>query len=213
MATTTTLADLDELILLCRDDKARLYIVEAVACYRAGAYRSAIVATWIAVCYDVIDKLRELALSGDSAAQQNVDKLEQARASGDIEQSLRFERGILNLAQDQFALITPLEFMDLSRLQEDRNRCAHPSLITLDQGFDPSAELARLHIRSAVLHLLQHQPVQGKSALERLINEVNSEYFPRVPAKAAQALSSGPLKRPRDSLEPSAFGFTRILHS
>jgi hypothetical protein len=114
MATGTALADLDELVLLCRDDKARLYIVEAVACYRSAAYRSAIVATWIAVCYDIIDKLRELALSGDSAAQQHIDKLEQARASSDIEQSLRFERDILNLAQDQFALITPLEYMDLA---------------------------------------------------------------------------------------------------
>ncbi len=175
-------------------------MVEAVACYRSGAYRSTIVATWIAVCYDVIDKLRELALSGDAAAQQHIDKLEQARASGDIEQSLRFERGILTLAQDQFAFITPLEFMDLWRLQEDRNRCAHPSLITLEQGFSPSAELARMHIRSAVMHLLQHQPVQGKAALERLINEVNSEYFPKTAPKAAKALTSGPLKRPRESL-------------
>jgi hypothetical protein len=200
MAATTNLSDLDELVLLCRDEKARLYIAEAVACYRSGAYRSAIVATWIAVCYDIIDKLRELTLSGDANAQQHIEKLEQARASNDIEQSLRFERGILNLAQDQFDLITPLECMDLTRLQDDRNRCAHPSLVTLEQGFNPSAELARLHIRSAVLHLLQHQPVQGKSALERLVGEVNSEYFPRTVERAVQALSSGPLKRPRDSL-------------
>jgi hypothetical protein len=51
-----------------------------------------------------------------------------------------------------------------------------------------------------VLHLLQHQPVQGKYALERLLLEVDSEYFPDAPTKAAQALASGPLKRPRDSL-------------
>src|ERR1700749_825075 len=100
MAATTNLSDLDELVLLCRDEKARLHIVEAVTCYRSGAYRSAIVATWIAVCYDIIDKLRELTLSGDANAQQHIERLEQARASNDIEQSLRFERGILNLAQE-----------------------------------------------------------------------------------------------------------------
>jgi hypothetical protein len=200
MNTTTALADLDELVLLCRDDKARLYIVEAVACYRSGAYRSAIVATWIAVCYDIIDKLRELALSGDKAAEQHISNIERARASNDLAQSLKFERDILVLARDQFELISHLEHIDLSRLQEDRNRCAHPSLISQDQGFNPSGELARLHIRSAVLHLLQHQPVQGKYALERLLLEVDSEYFPDAPTKAAQALASGPLKRPRDSL-------------
>ena len=170
------------------------------ACYRSGAYRSAIVATWIAVCYDVIDKLRELALSGDIVAEQRVGRIERARVSHDLAQSLRFEHDILNLARDQFALISPLEYIDLSRLQEDRNRCAHPSLISQDQGFNPPGELARLHIRSAVLHLLQHQPVQGKYALERLLREVHSEYFPDTASRAVQALSSGPLKRPRDSL-------------
>jgi hypothetical protein len=159
-----------------------------VACYRSGAYRSAIVATWIAVCYDIIDKLRELALSGDSAAEQHLEILERARASHDVQRSLKFEHDILVLARDQFELISPLEYEDLSRLQEDRNRCAHPSLISRDQGFNPSGELARLHIRSAVLHLLQHQPVQGKSALDRLLSEVSSQYFPVETAKAVQAI-------------------------
>jgi hypothetical protein len=43
------LADLDELILRCRSKQARQYIAEAVACYRAGAFRSCIVATWVVV--------------------------------------------------------------------------------------------------------------------------------------------------------------------
>ena len=64
------LADLDELILRCRDERARSYIAEAVGCYRATAYRSAIVATWAAVCYDILDKLRELALAGDKGAEE-----------------------------------------------------------------------------------------------------------------------------------------------
>jgi hypothetical protein len=66
------------------------------------------------------------------------------------------ERDILKLAKDQFELIFHLEYIDLLRLQEDRNRCANPSLVSQDQGFNPSGELARLHIRSAVLRLLQH---------------------------------------------------------
>jgi hypothetical protein len=200
MNAATALVDLDELVLLCRDDKARLYLVEAVACYRSGAYRSAIVATWIAVCYDIIDKLRELALSGDRNAEQYIAKIERARAANDFAQALILERDLLKIARDEFELISHLEHIDLSRLQEDRNRCAHPSLVSQDQAFAPSGELARLHVRSAVLHLLQHQPVQGKYALERLINEVHSEYFPDTVPKAVQALSSGPLKRPRDSL-------------
>jgi hypothetical protein len=58
------LADLDELVLKCRDERAKSYIAEAVACYKVGAFRSSIVACWIAICFDVIDKLRELASPG-----------------------------------------------------------------------------------------------------------------------------------------------------
>ncbi|WP_297576918.1 hypothetical protein [uncultured Deefgea sp.] len=57
-----------------------------------------------------------------------------------------------------------------------------------------------MHIHSAVTHLLQHPPAQGKYALERLLQEINSEYFPSVVENAKITFSSGPLRRPRDSL-------------
>ncbi|MEW6764532.1 MAG: hypothetical protein AB1344_01935 [Pseudomonadota bacterium] len=202
------LADLDELVLLCRDERARAYIAEAASCYRAGAYRSAIVATWIAVCYDVIDKLRELTLAGDKEAESLVESMDKARAANDIAKALKFERELLEHARDKFELISHIEFLDLDRLQQDRNRCAHPSLSSDEEAFNPSAELARLHIRSAVTHLLQHPPVQGKYALERLVNEVQSDYFPTERDKAIASLKSGPLRNPRESLTRN---FTVVL--
>lgn len=197
---TSPLIDLDELILKCRDDRAKAYIAEAVASYRSGALRSAIVGTWIAVCFDVIEKLRELALSGDKEAERHAEELEKTRKSGDIAKALKFERGLLELARDKFELISHIEFIDLKRLQEDRNRCAHPSLISEDQVFSPSAELARVHLYSAVSHLLQHPPVQGKYALDRLVKEIDSEYFPHNKDKAKVSLASGSLRKPRESL-------------
>lgn len=202
------LADLDELVLLCRDERARAYIMEAASCYRAGAYRSAIVAAWIAVCYDMIDKLRELTLAGDKEAESLVDSMDRARAANDINKALKFERELLEHARDKFELISHIEFLDLDRLQQDRNRCAHPSLSSDEEAFDPSAELARLHIRSAVTHLLQHPPVQGKFALDRLIDEVQSDYFPTDKVKAIASLKSGPLRNPRESLTRN---FTVVL--
>jgi len=196
----SSLIDLDELILKCRDDRAKAYISEAVASYRSGAFRSAIVGTWIAVCFDVIEKLRELALSGDKEAEKHAEELEKTRKSGDIAKALKFERELLEIARDKFELISHVEFIDLERLQEDRNRCAHPSLISEDQVFSPSAELARVHLHSAVSHLLQHPPVQGKYALDRLVKEIDSEYFPDNKDKAKVSLASGPLRKPRESL-------------
>ena len=88
----------------------------------------------------------------------------------------------------------------LERLQADRNRCAHPSLTSDDKAYTPSAELARLHLHSAVTHLLQHPPVQGKYALDRLTQEIDSDYFPSTAQDAQVAFASGPLRKPRESL-------------
>ena len=48
------LTDLDELALSVREIKAKSYITEAIDAYRGGAYRAAIVSTWIAVTFDII---------------------------------------------------------------------------------------------------------------------------------------------------------------
>ncbi len=194
------LSDLDELILKCRDERAKSYIKEAVSCYKSGAFRSAIVSTWIAVSFDIIDKLKELSLTGDNEATKQLVDFENARKIGDITNSLKFERNILEIARDKLELISHVEFIDLQRLQEDRNRCAHPSMTSDSEIFNPSAELARMHIRSAVEYLLQFPPAQGKYALESLINEVNSEYFPTACDKAVIAFKNSPLYKARESL-------------
>jgi hypothetical protein len=73
--------DLDELVLLCRDKQAKKFIQEAVACYRAGAFRSCIVATWNAVVFDFLHKLRELELLEDKEASQQLEKFEKLSAN------------------------------------------------------------------------------------------------------------------------------------
>lgn len=192
--------DLDELILLCRNDKARSFIQEAVQCYKSGAYRQTIVAAWIAVVYDIIQKLQELELSGDANAKIHLEKFEKIRKAGDLKAALDFERNILDIAIDEFELISNIEYMDLVRLQEDRNRCAHPAMNIDDEIYQPYPELARSHLRNAVENLLQRPPVQGKAALNRLILDINSEYFPININDAVNYLSAGPLAHPRTSL-------------
>jgi hypothetical protein len=192
--------DLDELVVLCRDDNTRSNIQEAVRCYKAGAYRQTIVATWIAVVYDIIHKIQELELTGDANAKGILETYEKIRKAGDLNASLKFEKGILDLAKNDFELISELEYIDLDRLQQDRNRCAHPTMNLDDEVYQPSPELARTHLRNAIEHLLQRPPVQGKAALNRLLSELDSEYFPIDPDDAIKYLSVGPLAHPRFSL-------------
>lgn len=196
------MVDLDELVLCCRDEKAREYIREAVACYKSEAFRSAIVAAWIAVVFDILHKLRELDLTGDKNARKHLDDFEKIVAGGEskLKEALDFERGILDVAASDFELLTPNEKLDLARLQEDRNRCAHPSMQAMDTVYEPTAELARSHIRNAVEILLAREPVQGKAALARIWAEIKSEYFPTGTEEAVAHFRSGPLARARDSL-------------
>jgi hypothetical protein len=97
------------LILLCRSEFARSYISEAVSCYNARAYRSAIIATWIAVLFDFIHKLRELEMAGDNAARLKLTTFDAARSANDLKASLEFERNLVDSARDDFQLISPVE--------------------------------------------------------------------------------------------------------
>lgn len=196
--TRERLIDLDELVLRCRDEEARKYINEAVSCYRAGAFRACVVTTWIAIVYDFIHKLRQLARTGDNNAQNKLEEFERARL--DPAKALKFERSILRWAVSEFQFISELQSDDLERLYTDRNRCAHPSMISEEEIYEPTAEVARYHLRNAVTHFLEHPPAQGKAALEQLCNNVLSAYFPRTTEQAIEYLGNTAFQNAKQSL-------------
>jgi hypothetical protein len=201
-----SLADIEALSLRCRSDQSKEYVAEAIRCYKAGANRAAIVSTWIAVVFDLIDKIRELAVSGDAAAktletkyETYIVQIEQNNAVG-IKSALEFEREILETCRDQLQFFDPQQFIDLTRLREDRHRCAHPSFQKVGIPYYPSAEQARVHIRNAVLYVLAQPPVQGKAALAQLKALVGSAYFPTETKKAVAQLENSDLKNATDAL-------------
>jgi hypothetical protein len=187
------LIDLDELVLRCKNQEARKYIAEAIACYKSGAFRACIVTTWIGVVYDFVYKLRQLELTGDKNAITRLEEFEKARKSKTPELALNFEKKILEWARDEFEFLSPIQYDDLYRLLTDRNRCAHPSMISAEETYQPPAELARYHLRNAISHMLQHPPVQGQAALERLQSDILSEYFPSDTSKAIEYFIHSPL--------------------
>lgn len=194
-------ADLDDLMAGCRSDLARDHFREAVGAYRAGAYRASIVSTWVAVVYDVIDKLKALALTGDSNASQKLTDLEVAHQSGDYQKANALEDQVVEWAHKEFEFLTPLEAMDIERIHQDRHRCAHPALVAQNEPYRPTPELARAHLRSAAVHLLHRQPVQGKAALDGLFAAVGSKLFPTdITLAEAYLRTSTPLPNARTPL-------------
>lgn len=205
--------DLDELIVRCRDKISRKFIQEAVSCYRAGAFRSCIVATWNAVVFDFLHKLRELELLGDREAAKLLEEFDNLRGSGKQFRELwQFESNIPEIALTKFELISTVEKSDIERLFEDRSRCAHPSMTSLEEPFEATAELARYHLRSAVTHLLERPPVQGRAARERIFQDIKSEYFPADPESAIKYFQKSPLARARFILvKDIVIGLTKSL--
>jgi hypothetical protein len=200
------LSDLDELVISCRSEEARSYVSEAVACYKAGAFKACIVATWIAVVYDLLAKIRELALGGDAEAQQITDEvtaLQHRVGLGDqaaIRRILEIERDVVKTANEKFGFFEEQQIIELRRIQDDRNRCGHPTYQGMDQPYSPTPELARAHLVHAVRHVLAIPPVQGKAATSHIVRLVESNFFPTNIEQAKVQLRSGGLDRPKDSL-------------
>lgn len=194
------LTDLDELALKVRDRIARSYVLEAIDAYRGGAYRSSIVSTWISVTFDIISKIRELANQGDPMAQNFINKLDQAIATKQVRQLQNIEEDLLKTATADFEFLSDQERIDLARLKEDRNLCAHPAFVAEEVLFDPEPERVRMHIVHVVKHLLQHQPVQGKSAIARVVRDIKTTSFPPTLDAACLFLNSSYLDRAKKSL-------------
>lgn len=171
---------LEDLCVRVRSTRSRRYVDEAVAAYTAGAYRSAIIAVWIAITADLIEKVRVLADEGVGAAVALDRQLGTALEAETPKQMQAFERGLLEAARDKLHLIGAREFTELSRIREDRHLCAHPAFVSEDDElFSPTAELVRSHLAAAVGDLLAHGAVSGRKAIERFRLEVGEYSFPK----------------------------------
>lgn len=216
----TGLTDIEELSLRCRSEQSKDYIQEATLCYRAGAYRAAVVGAWIAVVFDLIDKVRELSLSGDAVAKAKYEKFDlyvkQINEGNDqgVNSSLEFERSILDFCSEKLEFFDSQQLVDLKRLREDRHRCAHPSFQQVGIPYKVSPEQARLHIRNAISHVLSQPPVQGKAAIAEIRKVVSSDYFPLEVGSAVVQLKATGLVSARPTLINAAideliFGFAK----
>lgn len=200
------MTDLENLVESCITAESKAYIHESVICYRNGAFRASIVATWVAIVFDLISKIKELAATGDAKAALLNQKFEtylrqiEAGSEQGISKSLEFERNLLTAAKDDLQFIDYQQFSDLSRLREDRHRCAHPSFHISKIPYSPSSELARLHIRNAVTYILSQPAKQGKAAISELEAIISGQYFPKNTDQARKELEKSPLYRPTEAL-------------
>ncbi|MBB4099620.1 hypothetical protein [Sphingomonas kyeonggiensis] len=209
---------LDEICLRVISGVSQKLIREAIRCYEASAYRAAIISAWIAVSSDLIEKLRELAGGGDARAKEleaSLDNFQERLQNNDgasLKGLLEFERNLIDFFKQDFQFFGSNEYIEISRLREDRHRCAHPSYDFTDNIYQPSAEAARLHVVNAIELVLSRSPTSGKPALERLISLVSSRHFPERFEDVVIRLKASEFGQARESLI-KAFVDTMIYQS
>ena len=143
------LTDLEEMQHGIEDKATRLLVAEVVKCYEAGAYRAALVSLWVAVVADITAKIRALAESGDGEAQNVISSLDAALANRVVQKVQEYERNILEVAERRLQILLPRERVELERLNEDRNLCAHPGYVDEALLYIPDAEIVRAHLVAA----------------------------------------------------------------
>ena len=198
------LSDLGELLQSVRDPQTRSYVSEAISAHYGGAQRAAIVSLWIAVTYDIVSKARELALGDDRAAADLIRRIDAASDHQNVKEFQDLESRLLTDAYSRFEFIDYHEHADLDRLRIDRNRCAHPAFASSGELFQPTPELVRAHIVHAIQHLFRHQPVQGKSALNRMVSDIASPTFPSLLSDACTFINARYLDRAKPALVRNA---------
>lgn len=190
----------EDLLNQVRDPASRDHLHEAIRAYSAGALRSAVISTWVAVALDLTGKIRELAELGELEAKTYVQKLDQAIDGPNVPELQRLENQLLDTCRDRFELIGQREHQELSRLYADRHVCAHPAYVSPEQVFAPTPEQVRAHLAVVVDAVLRHPPTPGRRALDRFMAEARGTAWPYGPA-LAEHLRARYLDRGKASLQ------------
>ncbi|WP_052442673.1 hypothetical protein [Streptacidiphilus neutrinimicus] len=181
--------DLEVQLARVANAEVRPLVKEAHRCYTTGAARAAIVLTWTAVCADLIDKIATLYQSGEAQAADLTNEV--AAVQGKLDRaSIVAMQGVESRVLDTavtLELIDATQRVQLERLREDRNLCAHPSLRPMGELFDPPLEYARAHLAVALDAVLVHPASQGRKVVEAFAEHILDPGFLGDPLHIAYA--------------------------
>lgn len=197
------ITDIDSLASKVHNSNSRRYIIEAIDSFRVGSYRASILSTWVAVTFDLLQKIKDIAAIDGGDAKTFIDSFNEHVAKNTIDKLLKTEREILATAQ-RFELISNREFYELEKLRNDRHFCAHPSFSTDEDLFQPSAEQVRSNIVNALNFVLIQKPIQGKNAIVRLNTFIQGETFPDTYEDIKSILDNRFLSRSKSNFLPNA---------
>jgi hypothetical protein len=169
--------DFDEILVNVNNPQIKKYLAESIKSYAVGNYRSAIISVWIASMFDLVKKFKILVEEREPSA---------VTAWGHLEPKItdhkNWERELICKAKS-VGMLSIYEADTLERLNETRNRYAHPSFDDVGTLFDPTPEEVRYFIRT-LYDIVLSQPAQlgafYVNQLKESIKEAN--YFSSKPS-------------------------------
>ncbi len=163
--------DLDEILGRVKDTQVKQYLKEAITSYKIGNYRSAIITSWIAAMFNLINKFQILVQDRESIAIKHWKIIKPK-----IENHQNWETELIQAAKAS-DMISQYELNSLENLREKRNKYAHPSFDEIGELFEPTPEEVRYFIRS-LYDLVFSQPAQlGSFYVNKIIQNIKKTNF------------------------------------
>lgn len=157
---------MEELLARIPGSDIREYMREALSCYMAGAYRGALVLSYIALFDDLLAKLGELG-NVNSAAKSIFTEATKKKADQDVYESYLIDH------LTSKSLVSSLDSSFLTTLRTLRNKSAHPS------GHKPSPEEARFVFFETIDRFLSKPILSTTQLVDELVARLkNSNFFP-----------------------------------
>lgn len=158
------LSDMEELLSSIKKREVLDYMKEALGCYHAGAYRGAIVLSYISLFEDLGLKLHELAATNSVAKTISIEVRKRQNEHAIFESYMVDQLKAANL-------ISESEATTLDQIRVCRNKAAHPS------GMQPSAEEARYVFYEVISKFLSKPLLQTKQAADAILLRLGNENF------------------------------------
>lgn len=195
------IGDLETLLPEVKNSNSKALLSEAIAAYKAGAYRSSVMTTWVAIVVDLLEKCKEVQEENKKAKKIHkdftnlLDIINKTRDQDKINDAIRdivnLEQTILESAKDELEFISEGELFELRRIREARHLCAHPSISELTlKPYYPRGEMCRAYIIDAWDFVLRHPPTLGKKHAKAIVENISEPNFPKDLKQAIQILSS-----------------------
>ena len=172
---------IEDLIEKIYEPKTKELFKDIYHLYSQEQYRATIVMLWTVVICDLIYKLQYLRdVYNDKTAIEVLADVKNKQEQN--KKSPEWEIYLIKIIRERTKFIDDIEKAELENLQKQRNLCAHPIITNDNILFQPTKELTRALIRTALDTILLKTPLLAKEYIETILEDFakrETNFYPK----------------------------------